>query len=251
MGYGLCAGIVASLVRGKTGRAVVVAGDGGIQHFGSSYWSCSWYAGTVQREGEPQSNCWWFRNPANQLRLVVYLSVYRVLYIPSGAGFLPSTVRIHPTWCIWGIKRILDMVSSFFGFRPGLLSINFFFLEGWRDASNSGWPSMSWELPNTSLKSPIRITVSWLAKVSVGIGSRTGMIGGVEVWFSIWSLLRFSMFLRSIHAGLHQLPSLLVGLARQYKHAIGHSQDLGKLIQTSNLDMYCMNFTGVPSTLPQ
>ena len=35
---------------------------------------------------------------------------------------------------------------------------------------------MSWELPNTSLKSPIRITVSWLAKVSVGIGSsRTGM----------------------------------------------------------------------------
>jgi len=31
MGYGLCAGIVASLVRGKTGRAVVVAGDGGIQ----------------------------------------------------------------------------------------------------------------------------------------------------------------------------------------------------------------------------
>ncbi len=34
MGYGLCAGIVASLVRGKTGRAVVVTGDGGIQHFG-------------------------------------------------------------------------------------------------------------------------------------------------------------------------------------------------------------------------
>ncbi|CAK9110492.1 unnamed protein product [Durusdinium trenchii] len=31
MGYGLCAGLVASLVRGSTGRAVVVAGDGGIQ----------------------------------------------------------------------------------------------------------------------------------------------------------------------------------------------------------------------------
>lgn len=31
MGYGLCAGIVASLVRGRTGRAVVVTGDGGIQ----------------------------------------------------------------------------------------------------------------------------------------------------------------------------------------------------------------------------
>jgi len=31
MGYGLCAGIVASLIRGDTGRSVVVAGDGGIQ----------------------------------------------------------------------------------------------------------------------------------------------------------------------------------------------------------------------------
>lgn len=31
MGYGLCAGIVASLVRGRTGRALVVTGDGGIQ----------------------------------------------------------------------------------------------------------------------------------------------------------------------------------------------------------------------------
>ena len=39
---------------------------------------------------------------------------------------------------------------------------------------------MSWELPNTSLKSPIRITVSWLAKVSVGIGSRTGMMGELK-----------------------------------------------------------------------
>eukprot|EP00438_Fugacium_kawagutii_P020337 Skav209393 [mRNA] locus=scaffold962:7527:8471:- [translate_table: standard] len=34
MGYGLCAGIVASLIRGSTGRAVVVAGDGGIQYLG-------------------------------------------------------------------------------------------------------------------------------------------------------------------------------------------------------------------------
>ena len=32
------------------------------------------------------------RNPANQLRLVVYPIIYRVLYIPGGAGFLPSTV---------------------------------------------------------------------------------------------------------------------------------------------------------------
>ena len=29
---------------------------------------------------------------ANQLGLVVYPIIYKVLYIPSGAGFLPSTV---------------------------------------------------------------------------------------------------------------------------------------------------------------
>ena len=32
--------------------------------------------------------CWWFRNPANQLRLVVYPIIYRVLYISGAAGFL-------------------------------------------------------------------------------------------------------------------------------------------------------------------
>ncbi len=32
------------------------------------------------------------RNPANQLRLVVFPIIYKVLYIPGGAGFLPSTV---------------------------------------------------------------------------------------------------------------------------------------------------------------
>ena len=32
------------------------------------------------------------RNLANQLRLVVYLSIYWVLYIPGGAGFQPLTV---------------------------------------------------------------------------------------------------------------------------------------------------------------
>ena len=31
------------------------------------------------------------RNPANQLRLVVYPIIDRVFYIPGGARFLPST----------------------------------------------------------------------------------------------------------------------------------------------------------------
>ena len=33
--------------------------------------------------------CWW-----KQLRLVVYPSIFQVLYIPGGAGFLPSTVGL-------------------------------------------------------------------------------------------------------------------------------------------------------------
>ena len=35
------------------------------------------------------------RNLANQLWLVVYPTIYRVLYIPGGAGFLPSTVAME------------------------------------------------------------------------------------------------------------------------------------------------------------
>ncbi len=31
----------------------------------------------------------------HQLRLVVYSIIYRVLYIPGGAGFLPSTIVIN------------------------------------------------------------------------------------------------------------------------------------------------------------
>jgi len=30
----------------------------------------------------------------HQLRLVAYPIIYKVLYIPGGAGFLPSTVRL-------------------------------------------------------------------------------------------------------------------------------------------------------------
>ena len=36
--------------------------------------------------------CWWRKSGEHQLRLVVYPIIYRVLYIPGGAGFLPSTV---------------------------------------------------------------------------------------------------------------------------------------------------------------
>ena len=52
-------------------------------------------------------------NPANQLRLVVHPIIYEVLYIPGGAGFLPSTVSFY-----------------FLGRKKRL---------GWRFSGNSGW----------------------------------------------------------------------------------------------------------------
>ena len=56
--------------------------------------------------------CWWFRNPANQLRLVIYPSVYRVLYIPGGAGFLPSTVPSTTHSIHWNWKVILGVETN-------------------------------------------------------------------------------------------------------------------------------------------
>ena len=38
--------------------------------------------------------CWWFRNPANQLRLVLYPIIYRVLYIPGGCLLLESNIAV-------------------------------------------------------------------------------------------------------------------------------------------------------------
>ena len=54
-----------------------------------------------------QCYCWWFRNPPNQLRLVVYPIVYGVLYIPGGClGFLPSTVTVIQSW----LFRLADVM---------------------------------------------------------------------------------------------------------------------------------------------
>ena len=47
---------------------------------------------SLLRMGMFVSYCWWFRNHANQLRLVVYPIIYKVFYIP---GFLPSTVGLQ------------------------------------------------------------------------------------------------------------------------------------------------------------
>ena len=62
--------------------------------------------------------CWWFRNPANQLRLVglsFYPIIYKVFYIPGGlAECLPSTIWKRHTFCfilcscfIWSLSRVV------------------------------------------------------------------------------------------------------------------------------------------------
>ena len=42
---------------------------------------------------------------ASQLRLVAHPIIYRVLYIPAGAGFLPSTVWVAVGWCTCMVLR--------------------------------------------------------------------------------------------------------------------------------------------------
>jgi len=51
--------------------------------------------GTLFREylySQKLTYSWWLKSGDHQLRLVVYPNIYRVLYIPGGAGFQPSTV---------------------------------------------------------------------------------------------------------------------------------------------------------------
>ena len=64
------------------------------------------------------------RNPANQLRLVVYPISYRVLFIHPRwlAGFLPSTARPNTKSCIfWGGGRLREMGLDLWPFQPFVL----------------------------------------------------------------------------------------------------------------------------------
>ena len=86
----------------------------------------------------PCTYCWWFRNPArNQLRLVVYPMIYRVLYIPGGClGFLNHQQydsQLLPIWCIrlyptcilpFGRAKIVSWGSHSHG-MPGMLTRSF------------------------------------------------------------------------------------------------------------------------------
>ena len=74
-------------------------------------------------------------NPANQLRLIVYPIICRVLYILGGAGFLPSTVVKHSKqrclvyfdsiwripWGIWQVGELHTNPEWFSGWTWGLI----------------------------------------------------------------------------------------------------------------------------------
>ena len=80
------------------------------------YTRCFWYACSKKNFW----HCWWFRNPAPVDK---YFIIYKVLYIPGGAGFLPSTVfelfgfirsgKMHATKTAeFNVKTIFDFLKK-------------------------------------------------------------------------------------------------------------------------------------------
>jgi len=45
------------------------------------------------------------------LRLVVYPTIYKVIYIPGGAGFLPSTVSCHVWTKLWSLNIVIVYIG--------------------------------------------------------------------------------------------------------------------------------------------
>ena len=57
------------------------------------------------------------RNPANQLRLLVFPIIYRVLYIPDVVGLLPSIIVLGYHWMICGTSHFWPFVHPMFGWK--------------------------------------------------------------------------------------------------------------------------------------
>ena len=89
------------LATGRTSLRLLVIGRSG---------GGSWGVTHVAAEGLEvvfeQCYCFDGRNPADQLRLVVYPIVYRAFYIPGGVGFLPLNFRVpkNLTTLHWSTK---------------------------------------------------------------------------------------------------------------------------------------------------
>ena len=72
------------------------------------------------------SYSWWFRNPANQLRLVVYpIFPGFGIHPPGGAGFQPSTVYLispHMFFLAFTVSSFSVFIFLFFDLRESIFS---------------------------------------------------------------------------------------------------------------------------------
>ena len=59
-----------------------------LQYAGAVSWSLKKWSWVAEVLWTQPTYCWWFRNPATQLRLVVYPIIN--IYLQGGAGFLPQ-----------------------------------------------------------------------------------------------------------------------------------------------------------------
>ena len=100
----------------------------------------------------------------HQLRLVVYPIIYRVLYIPGGAGFLPSTVSqwfsvvYHSSWKCWfrHIHYQLDVTREPVGLNVKAPPAPFFIKYMFRQEHNlkkTGFVMASFVNDSSTLKS--------------------------------------------------------------------------------------------------
>ena len=116
--------------------------------------------------GEKSDNkwyCWWFRNPANQLRLLVYPIIYKVLYIPGGAGFLPSTVVIPSFFFLGGGEY---KITQFEEWDPSENQVS------WHRVSTIFWDSMEIGLSAANRQSAFKLGPPESHQLSCGVGSK-------------------------------------------------------------------------------
>ena len=74
------------------------------------------------------SYCWWFRNPANQLSLVVYPIIHKVFYIPGGCLGLLNHQQYDS---VGEMKQQMRQFQGVFLFLVGVIALR----GGWKVSS--------------------------------------------------------------------------------------------------------------------
>ena len=77
-----------------------------LQYAGAVSWSFQKWSWVAEVLWTQPTYCWWFRNPATQLRLVVYPIIN--IYLQGGAGFLPQPyvfTFVCFCWCFFTLYR--------------------------------------------------------------------------------------------------------------------------------------------------